>query len=98
MPSPSWWEGGEPMAVLDLPDDAGESLAAALAHTGQLAQVPWVAVHTRGGIRHALEEISRWYAADAIVVGTSRSVTARLFGRVGNQLARQPRHPVIIIP
>ncbi|MDW8804746.1 universal stress protein [Streptomyces scabiei] len=98
MPSPSWWEGGEPMVPVDLPDDSSERLAAALAHTGLLPQVPWVAVHTRGDIRHALEEISRWYAADAIVVGTSRSVTARLFGRVGNRLARQPRHPVIIIP
>lgn len=86
------------MALLDLPEDNSESLTNALARTGQLTQVPWVAVHTHGDIRHELEEISRWYAADAIVVGASRSVTAKLFGRVGSRLARQPRHPVIIIP
>ncbi|WP_406391209.1 universal stress protein [Streptomyces sp. NBC_00882] len=98
LPSPGWWEGGEPMALLDLPDESSETLADALAHTGQLTQVPWVAVHRTGDVRHQLEEISRWYAADAIVVGASRSVTARLFGRVGSRLSRQPRHPVIIIP
>ncbi|UIX34236.1 universal stress protein [Streptomyces sp. GQFP] len=98
LPSPSWWEDGEPMTLLDLPDDSSESLTAALARTGQLTQVPWVAVHTRGDVRHELEEISRRYAADAIVVGASRSITAKLFGCVGSRLARQPRHPVIIIP
>ncbi|WP_405959641.1 universal stress protein [Streptomyces sp. NBC_00024] len=98
LPSPSWWESGEPMALLDLPEDSSENLTAALARTGQLTQVPWVAVHTRGDICHELEEISRWYAADAIVVGVSRSVTAKLFGRVGSRLARHPRQPVIIIP
>ncbi|MGW3974708.1 universal stress protein [Streptomyces ardesiacus] len=98
LPSPNWWEGGEPTALLDLPDDSSQSLADALARTGQLTQVPWVAVHTCGDVRHELEEISRWYAADAIVVGASRSVTAKIFGCVGSRLARRPQHPVIIIP
>jgi hypothetical protein len=30
MPSPSWWEGSEPMIPLDLPDDSSERLAATL--------------------------------------------------------------------
>ncbi|WP_416959372.1 universal stress protein [Streptomyces sp. Agncl-13] len=98
LPSPGWWEGGDPMALLDLPDDSSERLTDALLRSGQLTQVPWVAVHTRGDIRRGLEEIGRRYAADAIVVGASRSVAARLFGRVGSRLARQPHHPVIIIP
>ncbi len=98
LPSPGWWEGGEPMALLDLPDDSSGSLADTLARTGQLTQVPWVAVQACGDVRHELEEISRGYAADAIVVGASRSVTAKLFGCVGSRLARRPRHPVIIIP
>ncbi|WP_307818426.1 universal stress protein [Streptomyces sp. MBT62] len=98
LPSPGWWEGGDPMALLDLPDDSSERLADALARSGQVTQVPWVAVPTRGDARRGLEEIGRRYAADAIVVGASRSVAARLLGRIGSRLARQPRQPVIIIP
>ncbi|XUL85322.1 universal stress protein [Streptomyces galilaeus] len=98
LPSPGWWEDGDPMALLDLPDDSSERLADALARTRQITQVPWIAVHAHGDVRHELEEIGRRYAANAIVVGASRSVTARLFGSVGSRLARQPHHPVIIIP
>ncbi|MCX5604846.1 universal stress protein [Streptomyces phaeochromogenes] len=97
-PTVDWCAGGEALVAIDLPDDSADDLTDALARTGQLTQVPWVAVHTRGDARSELEEISRQYAADAIVVGASHSITARLFSRVGSRLARHPRRPVIIIP
>ncbi|MGW3411393.1 universal stress protein [Streptomyces sp. NPDC000888] len=97
-PAADWCHDGEPMVVIGLPDDGADDLTDVLTCTGQLTQVPWVAVHTRGDIRNGLEEISRQYAADAIVVGASRSIAARLFSCVGSRLARHPGRPVIIVP
>ncbi|WP_129260363.1 universal stress protein [Streptomyces sp. M3] len=98
IPLADWWHGGEALTFTDLPEESNDGLTDTLARTGQLTQVSWVAVHTRGDICHELEQISRQCAADAIVVGASHRITARLLGCVGSRLTQHPRRPVIVIP
>ncbi|NYI08299.1 universal stress protein [Allostreptomyces psammosilenae] len=92
------WAGCEPPVFVDVPDRTSEVLGLELACADYLAEVPWVLVERGGDICHELEEVAVEYAADAIVVGGSQGLIARLFGSVAGRLVRRANRPVIVIP
>ncbi|AWL41962.1 MAG TPA: universal stress protein [Streptomyces sp.] len=97
-PLADWWHGGEALMAPDMPDIGNDVLTAALTHSGEMSQSPRATIHASGDVCLELDEIGRHYAADAIVVGASRGIAARLFGCVGSRLTVHPRRPVIVVP
>jgi nucleotide-binding universal stress UspA family protein len=92
------WAGCEPPVFVDMPDHRTEVLGLELACADFLGGVPWVLVERGGDICHEIEEVGKEYAADAIVVGTTRGLIGRIFGSVSGRLARRANRPVIVIP
>lgn len=92
------WAGCEPPVFVDLPDHRTEVLGLELACADFLAGVPWILVERGGDICHEIEEVGKEYAADAIVVGTTKGIFGRVFGSVSGRLARRANRPVIVIP
>jgi nucleotide-binding universal stress UspA family protein len=92
------WAGCEPPVFVDVPDHRTEVLGLELSCAEHLGEVPWILVERGGDICHELEEVGREYAADAIVVGSTRGLVGRIFGSVAGRLARRAQRPVVVIP
>jgi nucleotide-binding universal stress UspA family protein len=92
------WAGCEPPVFVDVPDHRTEVLGLELACSDYLSDVAWVLVERGGDICHELEEVAREYAADAIVVGSTHGIIAKIFGSVAGRLARRANRPVVVIP
>ncbi|MBB0243418.1 universal stress protein [Streptomyces alkaliphilus] len=92
------WAGCEPPTLIDVPDHRTEVLGLELACADHLSEIPWVLLERGGDICHELEEVGREYAADAIVVGSTRGVFGRILGTVSGRLARRAERPVVVIP